>query len=64
MKKQIRMITYLHNICIPNKIILDHIFEEFFDDVWDSNIDKNSHNTVVAMIQHAIHAIEIMLEVN
>ena len=44
--------------------ICNHIFEEFFDDVWDSNIDKNSHNTVVAMIQHAIHATEIMLEVN
>lgn len=61
---RLKKLTPEYNICIPNKIILDHIFEEFFDDVWDSNIDKNSHNTVVAMIQHAIHAIEIMLEVN
>lgn len=61
---RLKKLTPEYNICIPNKIILDHIFEEFFDDVWDSNIDKNSHNTVVAMIQHAIHATEIMLEVN
>ena len=61
---RLKRFTPEYNICIPNKIALNRIFEEFFYDVWDSNIDKNSHNTVVAMIQHAIHAIEIMLEVN
>lgn len=61
---RLKKLTPEYNICIPNKILLHRIFEEFFDDVWNSNVDKNSHNTVVSMLQHAIRAIEIMLEVN
>lgn len=61
---RLKKLTPEYNICIPNKILLHRIFEEFFDDVWNSNVDKNSHNTVASMLQHAIRAIEIMLEVN
>ena len=53
-----------YNICIPNKIALNRIFEEFFYDIWNSHTDNDNHHNVLSMIKHAIHAVEIIMEIN
>ena len=53
-----------YNICIPNKIALNRIFEEFFHDIWNSHTDNDNRHNVLSMIKHAIHAVEIMMEIN
>lgn len=58
-------ITYLrlkknspdYNICIPNKIILNKIFAEFFEDIWTSS---SSAQPSASLIQYAIRAVEII----
>lgn len=58
--------TPYYNICVPNKIIINDIFREFFNDIWNGekyNLVENG-NSLVALIQHAIMSIEIMSEMN
>lgn len=60
---RLKRLTPEYSICIPNKIALDRIFEGFFENVWNSSMDQEKHHDVASMIQHAIHTIEIMLEI-
>ena len=53
-----------YNICIPNKIALNRIFEEFFKDIWSSYINHDNYRNVLSTLQHAIQTIEIMIEIN
>ena len=53
-----------YNICIPNKIALNHIFEEFFKDIWSSYINQDNYRNVLSTLQHAIQTVEIMIEIN
>jgi len=61
---RLKRFTPEYNICIPNKIALNCIFEEFFHDVWNSLADNDNRRNVLSMIKHAIHAVEIMMEIN
>lgn len=58
--------TPLYNICVPNKVIINNIFREFFDDIWNGeHYDAvENGNSLVTLIQHAIMSIEIMSETN
>lgn len=60
---RLKRLTPEYNICIPNKIALDRIFEGFFDNVWNSSLEQENFLDPASMIRHAIHAVEIMLEV-
>lgn len=64
MHLRLKRFTPEYNICIPNKIALNCIFEEFFHDVWNSLADNDNRRNVLSMIKHAIHAVEIMMEIN
>ena len=45
-----------YNICIPNKLILNQIFTNFYNSIWESDtcIAPDTHLT------HAIHSVEIL----
>lgn len=60
---RLKRLTPEYNVCIPNKIALNRIFEEFFNSVWNSSLDESGLYNATSMIHHAIHTIEIMLEI-
>lgn len=45
-----------YNICIPNKIVLNKIFEEFYTELWDSNTCVSPDS----LIAHSILSMEIL----
>lgn len=45
-----------YNVCIPNKIVLNKIFEEFYTELWDSNTCVSPDS----LIAHSILSMEIL----
>lgn len=45
-----------YNVCIPNKIILNQIFDEFFTELWNSDTCVSADS----LITHSILSIEIL----
>lgn len=49
-----------YNICIPNKLIVNDIFHQFFEYIWNQEELLGPSHDLLEVVQHAIYSLEIM----
>ena len=49
-----------YNVCIPNKLIVNDIFHQFFDHIWKNQEELGTSDELLDVVQHAIYSLEIM----
>ena len=55
--------TSQYNVCLPNKVAISHIFQTFFNDLWDKiplNTDIEHPRSFINVLKHIIRSIELM----
>ena len=53
-----------YNICIPNKLVVNDIFHQFFDYIWNNDEELGRSHELLDVVQHAIYSLEIMYSTN
>ncbi len=49
-----------YNICIPNKLMMNDIFHQFFENIWNNEQELQTSSALLEIVQHAIFSLEIM----
>ena len=53
-----------YNICIPNKLIVNDLFHQLFDYIWNNEVELDQPHSLLDVVQHAIYSLEIMSSTN
>jgi len=53
-----------YNICIPNKLVVNDIFHQFFEYIWSHDEELSDSQSLLEVVQHAIYSLEIMCSTN
>ena len=53
-----------YNISIPNKLVVNDIFHQFFEFIWNGNEGLSDSRALLEVVQHAIYSLEIMCSTN